>query len=380
MIIGFDGNEANVDKKVGVSVYAFQLLVNFYERVNNQTRFLIYLKEKPKSFLPKPNENFKYLIVGPKFLWSQIGLPFYLQTHKKPDVFFSPAHYSPKGIDIPKVITIHDMAYMYFPEEFLKKDLYKLQNWTEISIHEAKSVIAVSENTKRDLIKFHGLHAEQIKVIYNGYERKVQSSTLNQNKYGSGLSRTDLRSGTGTKFKINNPYILFVGTLQPRKNLKVLISAFKKFKEFYPDFKLVLTGKKGWLYQNIFDQIKKFRLTEEVIYTDYVSDDELIHLYKNAFCFVLPSLYEGFGIPILEAMSFNCPVISSSSSSLPEVGGNACLYFKAERENDLVDKLKQLRESKKLRDDLIKKGKERLKLFSWQKCADQTLEVIKSTA
>ena len=285
------------------------------------------------------------------------------------NVFFSPAHYSPRFCPVPQVVTIHDLSYFYYPDEFLKKDLYKLRNWTRYSIEKAHKIIAVSKATKKDVMKFYNISDDKIEVIYNGYEKQAQSSKLKAQNYN-------------LKLKTIKPpkYILYVGTLQPRKNITILIKAFKLFKRENEDFKLIITGKKGWLFDQIFQQVRDLRLEKEVIFTDYVSDDELTYLYRNAFCFVLPSLYEGFGIPILEAMSFACPVISSFTSSLPEIGGEACLYFDTKNETDLLDKLNLLKQNTDLRNELIKKCKERIKQFSWQKCAEQTLTIIESVA
>ncbi|OGK18003.1 hypothetical protein A3G67_04525 [Candidatus Roizmanbacteria bacterium RIFCSPLOWO2_12_FULL_40_12] len=357
MIIGIDGNEANVDELVGVSVYTKNLLSYFQKQASSNLQFEIFLKEKPKASLPPETKDFKYKVVGPSFLWSQISLPLALKNTNL-DVFFSPAHYAPRYLSKPLVVTIHDLSYFYYPEEFLKKDLHKLTHWTKYSVEKAKKVIAVSENTKKDLMKFYNVPENKISVIYNGFEKNVPSS----------------------KFQAQNssePYFLYVGTLQPRKNLKALIKAFNEFKKNNPEYKLKIVGKKGWIFEDIFSLVDELKLTEEITFEGFVSDDKLVNLYKNAHGFVLPSFYEGFGIPILEAMSYGCPVIASNTSSLPEVGEDACLYFDPKNVNELV---KRMEESKnpELRGKLIDKGLERVKKFSWEKSAKETLRIIKS--
>lgn len=361
MIIGIDGNEANVSKRVGVSVYTLSLLKHFAKIASLDVKFRIYLREEPLSDLPKQNRNFSYEVVPGKFLWSQIFLPLRLFQDNDLNVFFSPAHYLPRFCPAPTVVTIHDLAYLYFPGDFLKKDLVKLRDWTKYSVAKAQKIIAVSKTTKKDVVKAYGLKEDKIEVVYNGYEKK------------------HLRSESKLKYDVGeHPYILYVGTLQPRKNITTLISAFYKFKQIHSEFKLVVAGKKGWLYEKIFDLVTELGLEDDVYFTDYVSDNQLIFLYKNAFCFVMPSLYEGFGIPPLEAMSFGCPVISSISSSLPEVAGDAALYFDPKNPLNLVEKLEELNSNPALRNDLIKKGTKRVKQFSWTDCAEKTLEVIKS--
>lgn len=362
MHIGIDGNEANVENLVGVSVYTQNLLTYFQKKANKNTRFTVFLREEPKKHLPKGNLYYRYHVVRPSFLFSQLTLPLALMKFDDIDVFFSPAHYAPRMSPSPNVVTIHDLSYFYFPKEFLKKDLYQLKNWTKYSVKKAKKIICVSQATKKDLIKFYKTPSEKIKVIYNGYEKN--NRTLNVKTRTFGLK----------EYK----YILYVGTLQPRKNLKTLITAFQKFHKENKDFKLVIAGKKGWLYDEIFSLVKKMKMQENVVFTGFVSDLELHNLYKNAFCFVLPSFYEGFGIPMLEAMAHDLPVIAAGSSALPEVGGDACLYFDPYYYDTLTRLLKRIKKDERLRKTMIEKGKKRVQLFSWSKCAEETLKVLKS--
>ena len=154
MVIGIDGNEANVDNHVGVSVYTSEILKYFSTIKDNDIYFEVYLRANPKIFMPKESSNFKYIVVPTKFLWSQIFLPIHLRLYSKIDVFFSPAHYCPRFLKIPLVVTIHDLAYFYFPHEFLKKDLYKLKNWSKYSVFKATRIISVSKTTKKDILKF----------------------------------------------------------------------------------------------------------------------------------------------------------------------------------------------------------------------------------
>ena len=362
--IGVDGNEANVEKRVGVSVYALNLLKFFNKKACSQCSFEVYLKNPLLKDLPKENKYFRYQYIPGRFLWSQIFLPLYLYSQKNIDVYFSPAHYLPRFCPAPQVVTIHDLAYLYYPEDFIKKDLWQLKNWTKFSVNKAGKIIAVSKTTKKDVLKNYQIGEEKVAVIYNGYEKQINK-----------LKNENFELIEKFKFK-NEKYILFVGTIQPRKNLKTLIDAFSKFLQINKDFKLIIVGKKGWLYESIFEKVKAMKLEKKVIFTDHVSDSELIWLYKNAFCLVLPSLYEGFGIPVLEAMNFDCPVVASFSSSLPEIGGDASLYFDPKNPDNLLEKLKSLKENKELRKELIAKGRQRIKDFSWEKCGEETLQVL----
>lgn len=364
MIIGIDGNEANVKKKVGVSVYTLKLLEYFRKQANSKLQFKVFLRNKPLSFLPKESENFTYEVIQGKFLWSQIFLPIHLYFKTQIDVYFAPAHYAPRYCPVPVVVTIHDLSFFYFPSEFKKKDLFQLKNWTSYSIEIASAVIAVSKTTKKDIQQHYAIPDSHIHVVYNGFEKESNTS----------------KSAVMNDFNLEkNRFILYVGTLQPRKNIKTLIKSFKLFHEIHPEFKLVLVGKKGWLYDSIFEEVAAQNLSESIIFTDYIPDNDVSELYKNALCFVMPSLYEGFGIPILEAMAHNCPVISSHTSSLPEIGGDACLYFEPKDEKDLLHDIERLLDDTELRKKLIQKGKERIKEFSWQRSAKETLEILENT-
>lgn len=324
MKIAIDGNEANVENLVGVSVYTIKLLSYFQKKASPDTQFIVYLRNKPFSHLPAENDNFKYEVIPGPFLWSRIFLPLHIATHDDFDVFFAPAHYSPHGLSKPLVVTIHDLSYFYYPNEFLKKDLYKLKEWTESSLEKAKKVIAVSKTTKKDILHFYKTPEEKITVVYNGFEKpekKVDDEEV--------LKKFNL-----TKKK----FFLYVGTIQPRKNIQTLIKAFQQIQPQNSDYKLVIVGKKGWLYDEIFKQVDETK-KDSIIFTDYLDDNSVVQLYKQALCFVHPSFYEGFGIPILEAMSYDCPVIASINASLPEVGGDACLYFDPDIEQELIFKI-----------------------------------------
>ncbi|KXK08968.1 MAG: Capsular glucan synthase [Microgenomates bacterium OLB22] len=279
---------------------------------------------------------------------------------------FSPAHYSPQWLPCPLVVTIHDLAYIYFPNEFLKKDQYKLFNWTKESVTKAKAVITVSASTKSDVMKHYHTSEARIHVIYNGFQGYPPA----RNKIAT-LKKYDVA---------NKNYILFVGTLQSRKNIARLIEAIHTIRSTYPDLLLLLAGRRGWLYEKMLKRIQELQLTDVVRELGYVPDAELAVLYENAQCFVLPSLYEGFGIPILEAMAHGTPVVTSDNSSLPEVGGDACLYVNANDTMQIAIAIERVLTEKELRKSLVSKGKEQIKKFSWDACAAQTLALLKQIA
>lgn len=372
MIIGIDGNEANVQQQVGVSVYTTNLLRIFKTKADANLRFRVYLKNPPNDILPSETAHFTYHVIPGPVAWSQVFFPLYLSVTRNCDVLFAPAHYAPRFCPMPAVVTIHDLSYFYYPDEFLKKDLYKLKNWTQYSLEKAKKIICVSKTTRKDVVHWYNPPEHKLETIYNGYE-KTKTKKYPQSVANS----TDLFQKHRIKKK---NYILYVGTLQPRKNVSTLIEAFRIIQNKHPTVTLVLAGKKGWLYDTIFSDVRRHGLTESVIFPGYVSDNDLIQLYRHALCYVLPSLYEGFGIPVLEAMAYGCPVIASQRSSLPEVGGNASLYFDPESPQELAEKISLFINDPGLRKEYQKKGKTHVTRFSWDTCAKQTLEVLRTVA
>jgi glycosyltransferase involved in cell wall biosynthesis len=371
MIIGIDGNEANVENKVGIGEYAYELLVQFHKIYSKRSdlKFRVYLKNPPRLEMPVPSVSWQYKVVKPGKLWTRIGLPLKLFTeNSKPDVFFTPTHYGPRFSPVPTVISIMDLSYIHFPELFRKNDLYQLLNWTKFSAKKAKKIFTISEFSKNDIIKAYKKASADVVVTYPGIK------PIGSSKVHKILNMQDLSK----KFGINKNYILFVGTLQPRKNIEKLVEAFSKLQE--KDLQLIIVGKKGWLYENILTSPDKFGVSDKVKFLDFVEDEDLPSIYKNALCFVLPSLYEGFGLPVLEAMKYGCPVLVSNVSSLPEAGGEAALYFDPNNVNDMSKAIEKVISNEKLRQDMIKKGYNQIKKFSWEKTAKETLKVLESIA
>lgn len=360
MIIGIDGIEANVEQKVGVSVYTTQLLSYFHSQADRDTQFVVYLRSAPVANLPKENNYFKYEIVPQKGLWRDLFFPIHLYLHKKIDVLFCPAHYIPRFCPVPTVVTIHDVAYEFFPNEFKKEDLYKLKNWTRDAVRKARNVIAVSKTTAADLQKVYDVPAEKITTVYNGYASIEESSDESLQSFGLKPKK----------------YFLYIGTLQPRKNIPTLIQAFAEFHKTHPDIHLALVGRKGWMYDSIFEEVIRLKLEKAVTFTGYVKSVE--KFYTNALAYILPSLYEGFGMPVIEAMYYGCPVIVSQTSALEEVADGACLSFPPHDTMALAQTLEKVLVPS-VRQTLIEKGKERAKEFSWKKTAQKTLDILKQS-
>lgn len=366
MNIGIDGNEANVETKVGISEYAFQLLKQFSEVTDTDSRFTVYLKDNPRVDLPQSSLQWQYRVVKPAKLWTQIGLPIDLYRHfPRPDIFFTPTHYAPRFSPVPTAIAIMDLSYIHFPHLFNKKDLYQLQHWTKYSAKNAQMIFTISEASKRDIMHIYQVPQDQIVVTYPGI-KKAHSL--------SGVSMDVLKN----TYHISGDYILFVGTLQPRKNIERLIEAFSQVVTSHPNLSLVVIGKHGWQFEDILKAPKKYGIEEKVHFLSFVPDKDLALFYKYALCYVLPSLYEGFGLPVLEAMSYDCPVITSNVSSLPEAAGEAAVYVDPKNVADIAMKITEVVDNPALRKELIEKGKKQIKKFSWEKTAKETLSILET--
>ena len=367
MNIGLDGNEANVKNRVGSGQYAASMLAEFAQIKNHN--FIVYLKENPQADLPKETSNFKYKVFGPKKFWTQIALPIKLTFGQKLDIFFTLGHYGPRFSKIPYVVTIFDLSYLHYPNLFNKNDLYQLVNWSKYSIQNAKHIFAISKSTKEDIVKNYKIHPSKISITYMGYDQKIfkpqSASTIDKVK---------------TKYKIKGDYIIFVGTLQPRKNIERLVEAFSVLKLKNKNLKLVIVGRKGWLYDSIFEKVKDLGLEGKIIFTDFVQQNDMPPLIAGAKVYVLPSLYEGFGIPVVEAQACGVPVVVSNTSSLPEVVGDSGITVDPTNVKSITEGIEKILTNPKLATDFSQKGLINVKRFSWQKCAAETLKVLESAA
>lgn len=372
MRIGINGFEAVVPRfgydsdglpnRVGSSQVAFEWLSKL-ETIDEKNQYVIYLPVDPTSDMPKSREGWRYEILPNKSLWTIFALSPAIRKEKF-DIFFSPTHYGPLFAPCPQVISILDLSYKYFPQLFKKKDLFQLNLWGGYSVRAARKIITISNSAKSDIIREYGISNARVEVVYLGVKEVG----------GSKMSKKEILN----KYSIEKPYILFVGTLQPRKNIVRLIEAYSKLKT--ENLKLVIVGRRGWQYEEIFASPEKFGVSDSVLFLEDVMDDELPAFYENAEIFVLPSLYEGFGLPILEAFKYGCPVLTSDVSSLPEAGGDAAIYFDPEDISDIAEKIEKVLSDKKLRDDMIKKGHEQVKRFSWEKSAKKVLQVLEEAA
>jgi len=300
-------------------------------------------------------------------LWHRLRAPIPVEWLVGPvDLFHSPDFTLPPTRRRTRtVVTVHDLSFMRLPHCFAPALLEYLNVNVPAAIRRADLVLADSENTRRDVLELFGIPQERVLTVLCGVEERFKP--IHDTEYLESIRR---------KYGLPARFILSVGTLQPRKNYGTLIQALPRLRD--PDIGLVIVGGKGWLYEGIFEQIQAAALTKRVCLPGFVDDADLPALYNLAQVFVLPSLYEGFGLPPLEAMACGLPVITSNNSSLPEVVGDAGLLVDAEEVDAWVDALDRLLESATLRRTLSERGRQRAAQFTWPKAATALLAAYES--
>lgn len=372
MKIIIDGYEANVPARLGSSQVAFNLIKTL-EKIDKKNNYTVLLPTPPLPGMPTEREGFKYQILKPRAFWTFLALPFFLfKTKERPDIFFSPTHYIPRFLPsgIKRIVTIFDLSFLHFKKDFLKKDLWQLTNWTKFSADNADHIVTISNFSKKDIMNQYGVDKSKITVVYPGYAK----DQFKKQDVGSKMQEIS------KKYNIKEPYIIYIGTVQPRKNLMRLIEAVSRIE----GLGLIIVGKtsgagkQGWMYEDILEEPRKLGCEDRVIFTGFVSDDELSILLNGAVALIQPSLWEGFGIPVVEAMACGKPVLISNTSSLPEVAGKAGLTFDPFSIDQIEQAIRTVVTDKKLNMKLSRISIETAKKYSWQKMAKTILKVFQN--
>jgi len=310
-------------------------------------------------------ENFQVVEVRPasSFLRIPFAMP-YLAWRRSVNILHV-NYIAPPFCPCPTVVTIHDISYEFFPQFFSPRDRLLLSNLVPLSARRAAKIISVSENTKRDLMRTYGVTEERIAVTHEAAGSDFQP-----------IDDDQCLSSVRNKYVIDTPFILTVGNLQPRKNLGRLIKAYGQLRQREAiTHNLVIVGKAGWRQSELFSLVRELGSQAEVIFTGYVPQDDLPLLYNAADLFVYPSLYEGFGLPSLEAMACGTPVVASNTSSLPEVLGDAAILVDPYDVQQLARAMRDVLFSGDLRREMAAKGLKRARQFSWAETARKTLEI-----
>lgn len=283
-----------------------------------------------------------------------------------PDVklYHATEHLLPVISHARNVFTLHDTAYLHFPQYHLLQNRLYLTLMMPRFIQRADAVICVSEATRRDAVKYYNVPAAKLHVIYEGVEPRFAP-----------ITDSSMREALRTKYNLPARFILYVSTIEPRKNLTTLLKAYAVLHQSQPEIGLVIAGGKGWLYESFFAELRALDLERQVQLLGYVPDEDLPALLNCADVFAYPSVFEGFGLPPLEAMACGTPVIVSNASSLPEVVGDAGLLLPPANVQAWVEALRRILNDSALCAELRARGQHRAKQFTWEKAARETLKV-----
>jgi len=268
---------------------------------------------------------------------------------------------------VPTVLTVHDLIYHLFPEHHKPLNYWFLNRAMPLFVQRARAVITVSESTKQDLIRCYGVHPNKITVVHEAAASHFRPAS------------PEAMAAVRARYRLPEGFILTVGTIEPRKNLSRLLDAFQRLRQKGDDVRLVVVGSKGWLYEGFFRRLEELQLGDTVLLPGYVSDADLPTVYSAAKVFVLPSLYEGFGLSVLEAMACGTAVVCSRTSSLPEVGGDAARYFDPTDVEEMTEAIGAMWHNKALRLEMGRRGLAQAARFSWARAAEETVAVYQRT-
>lgn len=351
-----------VGPKTGVGWYIFNIVkglvqnnkndytgefINFMNRHNVKEQINYDIKIKQNKFI-----SYKiYSILTQKL---KISHNFLMNT--KSDIYHFFNFIIPKNIKGKVIVTIYDTVFFSAPETM---GGMKTISEYKYAAERSDLIITISENAKADIIKHFNIDEKKIKIVTPGIDLQ---------KYSYKYSKSELEN-IRKKYNLPKNYILYLGTIEPRKNIERIVKAFKKYKkEINNDLKLVIVGRKGWKYDNIMKLIES--MGTDIIITGYIDEEDKVPIYKLAQIFVFPSLYEGFGMPILEAMASKTPVITSNISSMPEVAGNAGMLVDPFNENEIFEAYKKILSDDELKKEMVQKGLEQAKKFEWKKSVE----------
>jgi glycosyltransferase involved in cell wall biosynthesis len=361
------------DEMEGVG-YFLQKTLDVLVKEHSQHRFH-FLFDRPydPEFVDAPNVT--ATVVRPPArhpllwkIWYDLKVPFALK-HIKADVFVSPDGFCSLTSGVPQCLVVHDLAFLHQPGAIKKSHLFFYKRYTPKFLKKAKSIATVSQFSKQDIIQQYGTPADKIDVVYSAVKPLFQplhfeKQELIKEKYTSG-----------------HEYFIYTGAIHPRKNLINLLKAFSLFKKrLHSSMKLVLAGRLAWKNDEFLQLLQTYKYREDVVMTGYLPEEELATLTASAYALVYPSLFEGFGVPVLEAMQCRVPVLTSAGTSMQEIGEDAALYFNPQEPADIADKLMRIYKDEDLRSRLIEKGTVVAAKYSWERTADLLWESIVKAA
>lgn len=357
--IGIDLSVANINQ-AGTAIYACSL-VDALRHLDTKNEYQIFAVKQQRDMSKRKTLRTRLKTICRDIVWTHGILPW--QVHRaKVDILHMPANVIPLLSPCPTVVTILDTTILQTPRNFP----FWHRNYSRLFIpwtaKYASMILTISQQSKQDIVKQLNVAPDKVVVTYLAASPRFR--TISEREISEARERYGLDS-----------FILTVGTLEPRKNLIRLLQAFALFRQRGFSHQLVHAGPRGWLFEDVLAGVRRLGLDDSVRFLGRVPLEDLVGLYNAASVFVYPSLYEGFGLPVLEAMACGCPVITSNASSLPEVVGEAGIMVDPYNVQWLADAIQQVLEDTVLAQDIRQRGLERAKLFSWQRCARETLAV-----
>lgn len=371
--IGIDARSLRKEK-AGIATYVEEIIKQLNDMADTKNEYILYSnREIYLDIKLKENIQIKSCNKPIGTFWTYFILPKILKQDKI-DIFWGPQHLLPKRDEytenIKYILTVHDLAIHKLGNIGEWKNTLIQKLFLKRSCKNADKIIAISESTKKDIIEIFNIEENKIKVVYSGTNLNIKNDLKEKEQ------RKILK-----KFHVEDKnYLFFVSTIEPRKNIITLIKAFEMLKEKNKEgtLKLILAGGLGWKYEGILDTIENSKYKDSINLAGYISKQEKECLLHNTKCFVYPSLYEGFGLPILEAMANEAIVVTSNISAIPEVGGDVAFYFNnvldSEELESVIEKVLNMSEEDK--NKIVKKGIEQTKKFTWDKCVQETLAIL----
>ncbi len=362
MMIGVDASRATRSQRTGTETYSAEIIRRLPALVGGH-RLRLYTNRPPSGKLRALGAPAEWRVMPFPRLWTHLRLSLEMMRDP-PDVLFVPAHVVPLLHPRRCVVTVHDLGYIPFRDAHPTFSRWYLELSTRWNVRVAERILADSEATRQDLAHHYAVDPAKVTVVYPGYDsQRFRPVTARE-------SLTHVRQ----RYGINGPYVLFLGTLQPRKNLVRLVEAFAQIEN--GNARLVIAGQRGWMTDELFQRVGSLGLTGRVLFPGYVESEDVPALLSGATLFAFPSLYEGFGLPVIEAMACGTPTVCSNAASLPEVAGDAALLVEPRDTAALAQALRRLLDNETLRRDLSDRGLERARRFSWESCARRVAEVL----
>jgi glycosyltransferase involved in cell wall biosynthesis len=371
MRIGIDAT-ALPPQPVGAGNYIIQLIRALAAQESDHD-FVVFAQPRGQDMIALPEGSPVERVTveerspGSRLIWEQVQFPKLIRVSGV-ELLHSTHYTRPTWLACKSVVTFHDMTFFLYPELHTWARRFYFPKMMRMSASRADELITVSDSTRDDIVRLLGIDPKKITTTHLGVNPGYKPID-DQNKKRSVIE----------KYALPEKFILFVGLVEPRKNLPVLIDAFKRLIDEEFNFKLILVGRFGWMYEKVFDQVKELGLENMVQFLGYVPQEDLPVVYNLARLFVYPTIYEGFGLPVLEAMACGIPVITSDVSSLPEIVGEAGILTPVNDSDALFEAIVQGLTDSDLRQELIHKGPRRAANFSWAKTAQLTLQVYQRT-